>query len=152
VFKKNSNFFSKSKGAFGFTEKCQFTIKTDRNSVFFGRDTHIPDRLYIMISHKITPMILPKIASLCQKLTKTPYFLVVTSLCRSIIHNGLVYEFLWSLKKLNIHPKSLGVSLRFYRNRQFRAKTDQNFVFLGRDLNVPNQLYAAVAYTSIYMF
>jgi len=35
--------------AFGFTEKRQFVAKTDRNSVFLGRDIHIPDRLYIMV-------------------------------------------------------------------------------------------------------
>jgi hypothetical protein len=36
---------------YGFTENHQFTIKTDRNSVFLGRDPHIADRLYIMVSY-----------------------------------------------------------------------------------------------------
>jgi hypothetical protein len=45
-------------------------------------------------------MVLLKIASLGQKLTETQYFLVVTPYCASVIHNGLVYEFLWVLKKL----------------------------------------------------
>jgi hypothetical protein len=35
--------------AFGFIEKYQFVTKTDRNSVFIGREAHIPDRLYIMV-------------------------------------------------------------------------------------------------------
>jgi hypothetical protein len=35
--------------AFGFTEKCQFVTKTNINSVFVGREAHIPDRLYIMV-------------------------------------------------------------------------------------------------------
>jgi hypothetical protein len=35
--------------AFGFAEKRQFVAKTDRNSVFLGRDTHILDRLYILV-------------------------------------------------------------------------------------------------------
>jgi hypothetical protein len=37
--------------AYGFTENHQFMAKTDRNSVFLGRDPHILDRLYIMISY-----------------------------------------------------------------------------------------------------
>jgi hypothetical protein len=35
--------------AFGSTEKLQFVAKTDGNSVFLGREAHIPDRLYIMV-------------------------------------------------------------------------------------------------------
>jgi hypothetical protein len=39
--------------AFGFTEKCQCVAKTDWHSVFLGRDTHMPDRLYIMVLYII---------------------------------------------------------------------------------------------------
>jgi len=35
--------------AFGFTEKGNFVAKTDWDSVFLGRDTHIPDWLYITV-------------------------------------------------------------------------------------------------------
>jgi hypothetical protein len=35
--------------ACGFTEKCLFMTKTDRNSVFLSREVHIPDRLYIIV-------------------------------------------------------------------------------------------------------
>jgi hypothetical protein len=35
--------------AFGFIKKYQFVTKTNRNSVFIGREAHIPDRLYIMV-------------------------------------------------------------------------------------------------------
>jgi hypothetical protein len=35
--------------AFGFTKKRQFVAETDRNSVFLGREAHIPDWLYIMV-------------------------------------------------------------------------------------------------------
>jgi hypothetical protein len=28
-------------------------VKTDRNSVFYGRDPHIPNWLYIMVSYMI---------------------------------------------------------------------------------------------------
>jgi hypothetical protein len=34
--------------AFGFTEKHHFMVKTDRNSVFLGREPHISDRLHII--------------------------------------------------------------------------------------------------------
>jgi hypothetical protein len=34
--------------AFSFTEKCQFTVKIDRNSVFLTRKAHILDRLHII--------------------------------------------------------------------------------------------------------
>jgi hypothetical protein len=36
---------------YGFTENRQFAIKTYWNSVFFGRDPHILDRLYIMVPY-----------------------------------------------------------------------------------------------------
>jgi hypothetical protein len=32
-----------------FYRKRQFTVKTDRNSVFLGQNTQIPDRLHIML-------------------------------------------------------------------------------------------------------
>jgi hypothetical protein len=48
------------------------------------------------------PSVLPKIASLRQKLTETMYFLVMTSYTGSVIHNGLIYEFLRVLKKIQI--------------------------------------------------
>jgi hypothetical protein len=37
--------------AYSFTENHQFAAKTDRNFTFFGRDQHIPDRLYLMVSY-----------------------------------------------------------------------------------------------------
>jgi hypothetical protein len=39
--------------AFGFTEKHQFSAKTDRNSVFLGREAQILDRLHKMILYII---------------------------------------------------------------------------------------------------
>jgi len=35
--------------AFGFIEKRNFVAKIDWNSLVLGCDTHIPDRLYIMV-------------------------------------------------------------------------------------------------------
>jgi hypothetical protein len=37
--------------AYGFIINCQFLAKTDRNSVFLGRDPNISDWLYIMVSY-----------------------------------------------------------------------------------------------------
>jgi hypothetical protein len=37
--------------AHGFTENCQFGTKTDRNSVFLGRDPRIANRLSIMVPY-----------------------------------------------------------------------------------------------------
>jgi hypothetical protein len=38
--------------AFGFTEKRKFVAKTDRNSIFYGREAHIPCRLHIMVMYR----------------------------------------------------------------------------------------------------
>jgi hypothetical protein len=35
--------------AYVFSENHYFATKTDRNSVFYGRDPYIPDWLYIMV-------------------------------------------------------------------------------------------------------
>jgi hypothetical protein len=44
-FKKIQNFAQNSyELAYGFTENSQFVAKMDRNSVFLGCDSHIPDR------------------------------------------------------------------------------------------------------------
>jgi hypothetical protein len=78
---------------YGFNENRQIATKTDRYSVFLGRDPNIPDRLYVSylsfygflkksnfrsISISVSLRFWPKITSLWQKLTETPYFLVVT--------------------------------------------------------------------------
>jgi hypothetical protein len=80
--------------AFSFTEKYQFVAKTDRNSVFFGREAHISNRLHIMVlyinvygfeknsnfglkSKGVCLQFYPKNINFRQKLTETPYFLVV---------------------------------------------------------------------------
>jgi hypothetical protein len=60
------------------------------------------------------------------------------SYSRSVVPNGYVYEILWVLKKSNFCSKSIGVSLRFYRNSQFAVKTDRNSIFRGRDSHIPD--------------
>jgi hypothetical protein len=37
----------------GFTEKHQFEVETERNSVFLGREAHILVRLYLMVMYII---------------------------------------------------------------------------------------------------
>jgi hypothetical protein len=37
--------------AYCFTENCQFGAKTDRNSVFLGRDRRIANQLSIMVPY-----------------------------------------------------------------------------------------------------
>jgi hypothetical protein len=37
--------------AYGFTENRQFGAKTDRNSIFLGRDPHMVDRLSKMVPY-----------------------------------------------------------------------------------------------------
>jgi hypothetical protein len=48
--------------------------------------------------------------------------------------------------------KSKCVSLRFYRNCQFGAKTNRNSVFLGRDPRIANRLSITVPYFNFYGF
>jgi hypothetical protein len=49
-FLKNLKFGLKFKGvSLRYYRKHWFVPKTDRNSVFLGRDPYIPDRLYIMV-------------------------------------------------------------------------------------------------------
>jgi hypothetical protein len=56
------------------------------------------------------------------------------------------------LKKLNFRSKSIDVSLRFTKNRQFWAKTEQNSVFLGHDTHIADKLYITVSYMIFYGF
>jgi hypothetical protein len=44
IFAQNPNVL-----AYGFSENHQLGAKSNRNSVFLGRDPHIVDRLYIMV-------------------------------------------------------------------------------------------------------
>jgi hypothetical protein len=37
--------------AFDFTQKRHFMTKIDQNSIFFCREAHIPDQLYITFMH-----------------------------------------------------------------------------------------------------
>jgi hypothetical protein len=113
-FWKFLHFCSKSIGvSLQFYRKLPFRAKTDRNSVFLGRDPRFANRLSIMV----------------------PYF------------NFYVF---WKIS--HFYSKSKGVSLRFYRNCLFGAKTDRNSVFLGRDPRIVNRLSITVSYFNVYGF
>jgi hypothetical protein len=99
--------------AFGFTEKRKFVAKTDQNSVFFGRDPHIPYRLYIMV---------------------------------------LWISFDGFLEFSNLAQNLKVLAFGFNEKRHFVAKTDRNYVFLGRDPRIPDRLYILVLYISFYGF
>jgi hypothetical protein len=93
--------------AYRFTENCQFGAKTDRNSIFLGRDPRIANWLSIMV----------------------PYF------------NFTGFE------KIHIFARNPWVlAYGFTENCQFGAKTDRNYVFLGRDPHIANRLSIMVPY------
>jgi hypothetical protein len=81
--------------AFGFFEKLHFLSKTDQNSIFLSRESHILDYitvLYICFYELKNPKFgskskcfnLPKNTSLWQKLTKTLYFVAVKPIFRFV--------------------------------------------------------------------
>jgi hypothetical protein len=117
---------------YGFTENCQFGAKTDWNSVFLDRDPRIANRLSITVPHfnfygfwkishfcskskGVSLRFYRKLPVWGQKLTETPYFLVVTPYCESVIYNDLVFQFLRVWKFSHFCSESKGVSVRFYR-------------------------------------
>jgi hypothetical protein len=53
-----------------------------------------------------------KIVSLWQKLTKTSYFLIMKPYSTSVIHNDVVYKFLWGLKISNFGLKISNFGLK----------------------------------------
>jgi hypothetical protein len=110
--------------ACGFTENCQFGAKTDRNSVFLGRDTRIANRLSITVPYfnfygfqKISHFCSKSMGVIVRFYRKLPVcgknwqkHRISWSwppYCESVIYNGPVSQFLWVLKKftflLEIH-------------------------------------------------
>jgi hypothetical protein len=124
---------------------------------------HIADRLYITVSYmsfngfwKNSNFRSKSIGVSLWFLRKTNQNSVFLSRCPHIVDCLYItvpymnfYRF-W--KSSNFHSKSKGVSLRFTENRQFRAKTDRNSVFLGRCPHIVNRLYIMVPYMSFYRF
>jgi hypothetical protein len=116
VFKK-FKFLLKMVLDYGFTENRQFAAKTDRNSVFLGPDTHISDRLYLMVLY-MSFYRFSKISNFQSKsICVTLWFSWKSTFCdknwpklciswsrppysRLVILNGPVYEFLRVFKKI----------------------------------------------------
>jgi hypothetical protein len=65
---------------------------------------------------------------------------------------GPYFNFYGFWKFSHFCSKSKGVSLRFYRNCQFGAKTNRNSIFLGRDPRIANRLSITVPYFNFYGF
>jgi hypothetical protein len=154
---------------YGFNKNHKFGAKNDGYSSFLCRDPHIADRWYITVPNmsfygfsKISNFSSKSIGVSIRFYRKWlvwdkngPKLCISRSwplYCESFIHNGLIYDFLWVLKKLNFRSKSIDVSLRFTKNRQFWAKTEQNSVFLGHDTHIADKLYITVSYMIFYGF
>jgi hypothetical protein len=155
--------------AYGITENCQFGAKTDRNSVFLGRDPPCCESViyngpifqFLWFLKKITFQLdiqrcslwfylkLPVWGKNWSKLRISwswpPY-------CESVIYNGLVFQFLRVLKNFTFLLKIHGCAYGFTENWQFGAKTDRNSVFLGRDPRITNGLSITVPYFNFYGF
>jgi hypothetical protein len=109
-FKKIQILAQNPKGV-GFREKCEFVVKTNRNSIFFGCKAHIPDQLHIIV----------------------PYI-----------------SFYGFYKFSNFGSKFKGISLWFTENRQFVAKPDRTYAFLGCNAHIRYQIQIMVSYISFH--
>jgi hypothetical protein len=106
--------------------------KIDQNSVFLGRETHIPNQFYIMVIY-INFYILFKNLNFdseskgdsfrvyqkmraCEKNDRNSVFLDREAhILDCFLHNGHIYKFLWVLKISNFDSKFKDDSLRLYR-------------------------------------
>jgi hypothetical protein len=155
--------------AYGFTENRKFWAKTDRNSIFLGREPRIAKLLSITvpylnfygfwkISHFRTKSIGVSLRFYRKSQVWGKNWLKLhiswsrSLYCETVIYNGPVFEFLWVLKNftfsLEIHRWAYG----FTENCQIGAKTDRNYVFLGRDPRIPNRLSITLPYFNFYGF
>jgi hypothetical protein len=104
---------------------CQFGAKTDRNSVFLGRDTHIVNQLSITVPYfnfydfwkfpifARNPWVLAYgFTENCQFGAKTSRKLRISwswpPYCESVIYNGPIFHFLWVLKNITFLPEIHG--------------------------------------------
>jgi hypothetical protein len=170
VFKNSQTFTQKTSVLrYGFTVNHQFAAKTDRNSVFFGRDPYITDRLSITVLYMNFNGFW-KIPNFCSKsIHISLWFFWKLLVCGknwpklhilyswpqyfgSVIHNGHVFQFLQVFKNFKFSLKICRCAYGFTVNRQFAAKTDRNSVFLGRDPHILDRLYIMVLYLSFHGF
>jgi hypothetical protein len=107
---------------FCFIGKRQFAAKTDRNSVFLGREAHIPNWLYIMVlynffyrlsniwnfdlkSNGVSIWFYSKTIVCGKNWPKLHISWPWSSYSRMGIHNGPIYKFLWVFKKFKFWVK-----------------------------------------------
>jgi hypothetical protein len=132
-FWKISHFCSKSKGvSLQFYQKLPVWGKTDRNSVFLGRDPHNANRLSIKVSYfnfywfwkishfcpksmGVSLRFYRKLPVLGKNWSKLRISWSWPPYCESVMYNVPVFQFLLVLRNFTFFSKSKGVSLRFYR-------------------------------------
>jgi hypothetical protein len=100
-FWKNRIFAQNPYVAYDFTENRQFGAKIDRNSVFHGRDPYITNRLYITVPYmsfyrfwenlnfrsksiSVSLRYYQKSPVWGQKLTETPYFIIMSPILQIV--------------------------------------------------------------------
>jgi hypothetical protein len=131
-------------------------VKTDQNFIFFDREAHILDRLYIMVLFK-----------------NFHFFSKFKGVTLWFYRKRNFYGFLYKISKVG--SKYKGVRLRFYtifwnfffqilaqnlkvlafgftENHRFTIKTDGNSVFLGRNPHILDRLYLLILYMRFYEF
>ena len=118
--------------AHGFTENCQFGIKTDPKSVFLGRDPRIANRLSITFpyfnfygfwknshfcskSMGVSLRFYRKLSVRGKNWSKLRISRSWPPYCESVIYNVPYFNFYGFWKISHFCSKSMGVSLRFYR-------------------------------------
>jgi hypothetical protein len=125
--------------AYGFTENCQFGAKTDRNSVFLGRDPRIANRLSITVPYfnfygfwQISHFRSKSMGVSLRFYRKLPIGgenwpkLCIFGCDRRIANRLSItvpyFSFYGFWKFSHFCSKSMGVSLRFYRKLQVCGK------------------------------
>ena len=156
--------------AFGFTENCQFGAKTDRNSVFPGRDPRNANWLSITVPH-FNFYGFWKISHFCSKpmgvsqrfYRKLPVWgknwpkLRISWSLPPILWIGYPsWSRIWiftGFEKFHIFARNAWVlAYGFTKNRQFGAKMDRNSVFLGREPRIADRLSITASYMYFYGF
>jgi hypothetical protein len=98
--------------AYDLIENRLFEAKSDRNSVFFGRDPHIRDRLYKTVPHMSCYWFLKKSNFRSKFMCVSVRFYRKSPVWTKTDRNSVFY---WFLKHSNFTSKFIGVILWFYR-------------------------------------
>jgi hypothetical protein len=143
--------------------------KTDRNSVFHGRDPHILYQLYITVPYTSfygfweNWNILSKSIGVSLRFYRKSLVWGINwstlhsswsgpSYYGSVIHCGPIYDFLLIFEIFKFLLKIRVLPYGFTENCQFGPSSNRNSIFLGRDPHIMNQLYIMVLYIFFYKF